>query len=376
MKRQTPRATGPADDHAEGFIRTLLAGPNGRLSQAFENAWTSPHTSRVEANAERGVTRFLVDRSLPQASGRYELFSIRDQIRVVIEDLQNTGPLLERAPGENLISFRIQLAGEFIAGIGGSDPVHFHCPHLGARFQPRGTSLRLYFPPAPLARSVTLFCTPQFLLGNLVTERDTLPPQAQQLLTAAAPDFSYCRLTVTAEIIQCAAALLNNPVSGLLRLPYAEAKVLELLTLCVAAFGRLEAASVQQFSEADVARFHKAREILATKFSPPPTIASLARELAINETKLKSGFKALFGHTVFEYGHECRMQHALHLLRDKRIRISKVAEAVGYQHQGTFASAFKAHFGIRPKDVRLPPEPEVEASAHGERALAIGKPGR
>jgi AraC-like DNA-binding protein len=181
---------------------------------------------------------------------------------------------------------------------------------------------------------------------------------------------------VTAEIIQCAAALLNNPVSGLLRLPYAEAKVLELLTLCVAAFGRLEAASVQQFSEADVARFHKAREILATKFSPPPTIASLARELAINETKLKSGFKALFGHTVFEYGHECRMQHALHLLRDKRIRISKVAEAVGYQHQGTFASAFKAHFGIRPKDVRLPPEPEVEASAHGERALAIGKPGR
>ena len=119
MKRQTPRATGPADDHAEGFIRTLLAGPNGRLSQAFENAWTSPHTSRVEANTERGVTRFLVDRSLPHASGRYELFSIRDQIRVVIEDLQNTGPRLERAPGENLISFRIQLAGEFIAGIGG-----------------------------------------------------------------------------------------------------------------------------------------------------------------------------------------------------------------------------------------------------------------
>ena len=38
MKSQPPRATGPADDHAEGFIRTLLAGPNGRLSQAFENA--------------------------------------------------------------------------------------------------------------------------------------------------------------------------------------------------------------------------------------------------------------------------------------------------------------------------------------------------
>lgn len=345
--------------HADGFIRTLLAGPHGRLSQAFENAWTSPHTSRVEANAERGVTRFLVDRNLPNCAGRYELFAIRDQIRVVIEDLQNAGQRLERAPGENLISFRIQLAGEFIAGIGGSDPVHFHCPHLGARFQPRGTSLRLFFPAAPLARSVTLFCSPQFLLGNLVTERDTLPLQAMRLLTASAPDFSFCRLTCTAEIIECAQALLHNPINGLLRLPFAEAKTLELLTLCVAAFGRLEESAVQQFSETDVGRFHRAREILATKFSPPPTIASLARELAINETKLKSGFKALFGHTVFEYGHECRMQHALHLLRDKRIRISKVAEAVGYQHQGTFASAFKAHFGIRPKDVRHPPEPEV-----------------
>jgi AraC-like DNA-binding protein len=362
MKRSTTRGTGVGEEVGDGFIRTLLAGPGGRLTQAFENAWTSPHTSRVEANAERGVTRFLVDRDLPRAAGGFELFSIRDQIRVVIEDLQNTGPRTERAPGENLISFRIQLAGEFIAGIGGSEPVRFRCPHLGVRFQPRGTSLRLFFPPTASARSITIFCSPQFLLGNLVTERETLPLQAQQLLTAAAPDFSYCRLTVTAEIIECASALLNNPVTGLLRLPYAEAKILELLTLCVAAFGRLEAASVQQFSEADIGRFHRAREILSTKFSPPPTIASLARELAINETKLKSGFKALFGHTVFEYGHECRMQHALHLLREKRIRISKVAEAVGYQHQGTFASAFKAHFGIRPKDVRLPPEPKVEAS--------------
>ncbi|MFM8480109.1 MAG: helix-turn-helix transcriptional regulator [Gammaproteobacteria bacterium] len=355
------RSSAATENLTDGFIRTLLAGPNGRLSQAFENAWTSPHTSRVEGNTERGIKRFLIDRNLPNASGRYELFSVRDQIRVVIEDLQNVGPRLERAPGENLISFRIQLAGEFIAGVGVGDPVHFHCPHLGARFQPRGTSLRLYFPAAPIARSVTLFCSPQFLLENLVTDRDMLPQQAIKLLTASAPDFSYCRLTVTAEIIECASALMNNAVTGLLRLPYAEAKTLELLTLCIAAFGRLEDAAIQQFSEVDVGRFHKAREILASKFSPPPTIASLARELAINETKLKSGFKALFGHTIFEYGHECRMQHALHLLRDKRIRISKVAEAVGYQHQGTFASAFKAHFGIRPKDVRHPREPEVEA---------------
>ena len=53
------------------------------------------------------------------------------------------------------------------------------------------------------------------------------------------------------------------------------------------------------------------------------------------------------------------MQHALHLLRDRRLRIGFVAEAIGYTHQGTFASAFKAHFGVRPKDVRRPPDPAL-----------------
>jgi len=115
-------------------------------------------------------------------------------------------------------------------------------------------------------------------------------------------------------------------------------------------------------SESDIKRFARAREILSTRFNPPPTISSIARELGINETKLKSGFKALNGQTVFEFGQQCRMQHAMHLLREQRIRISLVSEAVGYHHQGTFASAFKAYFGIRPKDVRSPPPPR-EADA-------------
>lgn len=343
----------------DGFIRTLLAGPGGGLAHAFENARTSPYTSCVEENEVRQLRRFQVDRDLPHARGHYELLQIGSGIKVVIEDLRDVGPRFERAPGENLISFHIRLAGEFIASLGSIEPIRFQGPHLGVRFQPLGTVVPLRFPRVPLARSVTILCDPGIIFGNLFAQRDALPEQARQLLTAAAPEFSYCRLAVSAEIIACATALLDNPVTGLLRLPYAEAKTLELLTLCLAGFSRLDETAVQQFSEADIRRFHRARETLSTQFNPPPTISSLARELAINETKLKSGFKALFGHTVFDYGHECRMQHALHLLRDRRMRIGQVADAVGYQHQGTFASAFKAHFGIRPKDMRHPPQPET-----------------
>jgi AraC-like DNA-binding protein len=39
------------------------------------------------------------------------------------------------------------------------------------------------------------------------------------------------------------------------------------------------------------------------------------------------------------------------------MRIGLVAEAVGYTHQTTFASAFKKHFGYRPKEIRKLPVP-------------------
>ena len=353
-------AAGPEEPKA-GFIRTLLAGQGGTLTQAFANAASSPHTSIVERNAARGLRRIRIDRNLPQASGYYELFEIGSGIRVVVEDLRDVGARLEMAQGEDLVSFHLRLAGEFLASLGSPQPVRFQGPHLGARFQPRGVGVRLYFPPVPAARSVTIFCEPDMVLHNLVAGRESLPENARRLFEASAPEFSYGRLPVSSEIITCAHSWFDSPLVGPLRLPYFEARTIELLMLCLNAFTRLEGSAIERFSEQDIRRFHQAHEILSRRFKPVPTITSLARELAINETKLKSGFKALFGHTVFDFGHDCRMQHALHLLRDERLRISQVATAIGYRHQGTFASAFKAHFGICPKDVKHPPAP-MEAS--------------
>lgn len=333
-----------------GFVRTLLAGPGGTLARAFECAPSSPHASLVEENPIRRLRRVVLDRDLPNTQGSYELISIGPRVKVIVEDLRDVGPRQEVVPGEDLLSFHMRLAGEFIASFHPTESIRYQAPHLGSRFQPRGTTMPLSFPAVPVTRAVTIFCEREFVFGELGSDLDSLPRQARQLLVACAPDFSYCPLPVSAEIIACASAVVDNPIQGPLRLPYAEAKVIELLTLALRSFARLEGTSVQQFSEADIRRFHRAREILSRQFSPPPTIASLARELAINETKLKTGFRVLFGATVFDFGHECRMQHAMHLLRDRRLRIGDVAEAVGYQQQRTFASAFKAHFGLRPRD--------------------------
>ena len=46
------------------------------------------------------------------------------------------------------------------------------------------------------------------------------------------------------------------------------------------------------------------------------------------------------------------MQHALALLRENQLPVARVAEAVGYSHQTSFATAFRRHFGLSPKDAR------------------------
>jgi AraC-like DNA-binding protein len=348
-------------DH--GFIRTLLAGPRRTMADAFRAARESPHVTERLDHPSRGVMLARVTSGFGPAQGYFELLQLHDDVLLVVENLSHVPPRYELALGEGMLTVHMRLTGEFVASIGQADPVRFQGPHLGARFVPAGVENPIYWPAAPRARSVTMLCRPEFVTSQIVGGHAVVPRQLEQLLATVPPEISYCRPSVTAELLGAVSSLIDNPLSGTLRAVYAEAKTLELLSLIVSSFARLGDNSIELYSETDVRRFHKAREILATRFNPAPTISMIARELAMNETKLKSGFKALFGHTVFDYGHECRMQHALHLLRDKRMRISQVAEAVGYQHQGTFASAFKAHFGIRPKDVRRPPAPIAMTAA-------------
>jgi AraC-like DNA-binding protein len=89
------------------------------------------------------------------------------------------------------------------------------------------------------------------------------------------------------------------------------------------------------------------------QFASAPTIRQVARAVGMNDTSLKRGFRAVFGETVFSFSVRCRMQQALTLLlREQRLSVARVAEAVGYSHQTSFATAFRRYFGISPKDAR------------------------
>ncbi|MBB4268020.1 helix-turn-helix transcriptional regulator [Roseospira visakhapatnamensis] len=93
-----------------------------------------------------------------------------------------------------------------------------------------------------------------------------------------------------------------------------------------------------------------ARERLLQDLSNPPTIADLARETGLNQLKLKRGFKAAFGHSVYALFQRERMDRARELLR--RHGVAETAVILGYSNVSHFSTAFRKQFGVLPREAR------------------------
>lgn len=79
------------------------------------------------------------------------------------------------------------------------------------------------------------------------------------------------------------------------------------------------------------------------------SIAALSRKFALNEFKLKRGFRERYGSTVFGYLRQRRMDRARQLLASRRCSVLEAANAVGYSNPSHFARAFRECFGVNPK---------------------------
>lgn len=103
---------------------------------------------------------------------------------------------------------------------------------------------------------------------------------------------------------------------------------------------------------ADLDRLHQAQEILLHDLENPPSLTELAQQVGLNDYKLKSGFRQVFGTTVFGYLHQQRMQSARNLLISTDLNITEIANQVGYTSLSAFSTAFKKFFGISPSRFR------------------------
>lgn len=147
--------------------------------------------------------------------------------------------------------------------------------------------------------------------------------------------------------------LLNCPYDGVIKQMYIESKTLELLALQFSQLAENSTSSPPiNFRRDDIERLYLARDILEKSFDSPPSLMGLAREIKLNDCKLKQGFRYLFGTTVFGYVHHCRMEEATKLLSQKDLSITYIAQKVGYASPSRFCHAFKRSQGMTPSTYR------------------------
>ncbi|NJO72554.1 MAG: helix-turn-helix transcriptional regulator [Leptolyngbyaceae cyanobacterium RM1_406_9] len=155
---------------------------------------------------------------------------------------------------------------------------------------------------------------------------------------------------VTPAIRAIAQRIWDAPYRGELKRLYLQAKVMELLVIYLDLIAdKPKQTRVPGLKPEMIARLHQAKEILTRQLAHPPSLSALARQVGMSDRTLQRGFREVFGTTVFGYLHTLRMEQAEQLLRNRQMRVSEVAHAVGYSHLGHFTEAFKRRFGITPK---------------------------
>lgn len=194
-----------------------------------------------------------------------------------------------------------------------------------------------------------LYLTPAILAMTTGLEPQQLPTSFSRPFhstgRSAYPSFTKMQPAMAMVASQMFHCPLRETYKGL----YLEGKLLELLALEMEHFDSPREKSLSYKPE-EIRRLQQGRHILEERVHNPPTLSQLARMVGLNEKKLKSGFRDLFGSTVYGYYQAQRMVKALSLFDDQYLGVSEAAMAVGYTNISHFSAAFRKHFGIRPGD--------------------------
>jgi AraC-like DNA-binding protein len=92
----------------------------------------------------------------------------------------------------------------------------------------------------------------------------------------------------------------------------------------------------------------RAKWLIDCKPRVPLSIDALAREAAMNRTKLRSAFKHMYGTTIANYRMGIAMQHAENYLRAPESTVNEAARLAGYANPSSFIVAYKRFFGACP----------------------------
>ncbi len=191
---------------------------------------------------------------------------------------------------------------------------------------------------------------PLSFLERFVGESELMDGFLEKIHNNIGAALSSHAIAVNPTIYNTIQDIQNCKYVGLTRKIYLEAKVYELIAL-------MNEHNEKQITDyklnaKDEACIQQAAFIIRNNLEQPCSIIDLARMVGVNQTKLKIGFKSVFGNTVFGYLQEIRMHQAKKHLLDTDMSVQEISLLLGYQNTSNFSNAFKKIHGYSPMKMR------------------------
>ncbi len=169
----------------------------------------------------------------------------------------------------------------------------------------------------------------------------------QQWESAGAPTFLW---QVPGFLLSGLQHTQQSGISGLSRQLMLEGVMLQLLGHGLA--HRLENHVARHASPvSEHHRLETIRRMLEQQPEKEYTLTELAQLAAMSSSSLRVKFREAYGHSVFDYLRDCRLEQARRYLA-QGYSVQQAAWMSGYQHATNFSTAFRRRYGIAPSDAR------------------------
>ncbi|MBF2064132.1 MAG: helix-turn-helix transcriptional regulator [Calothrix sp. C42_A2020_038] len=191
----------------------------------------------------------------------------------------------------------------------------------------------------------------QFFQSFEEEDLEQIPIYLHQAVIGGKVQPYYQQGEITQQMWLVLSHILKCPHQGLMKQMYLESKTIELITLYCQQFQKDNVDNYRSPSKnlSDIDKIYQAKEILLNNLENPPSLIELARQVGLNEFKLKCGFRQIFGTSAFKYLHDYKLEKAKQLLALGEMKVEEVASRVGFDSRSYFALAFRKKFGLNPK---------------------------
>jgi AraC-like DNA-binding protein len=234
----------------------------------------------------------------------------------------------------------------------GAWPWLFRIPEITVSAIARGISLDVKIGAGRRECAITVLLDPRAIFEQFGVLADELPAPLRSFAEGACNVAEIgATLPMQPEIASLVDDLRHSRLTGPLREMQIEGRAAELLAL-VASMWKARPSSEQTHGlrGRDAGLLANARRILLDRCTQPPKLQELASELGTNRTKINQLFRSCIGVTPQEYTLHRRIERAQSMILEGKLNVGQIADAVGYQHQSSFTTAFRAVTGMSPRE--------------------------